>query len=231
MANFPFDLVMFDLDGTLVDSALDLSHAVNHALAGIDREPVEPEKTRTMIGGGTDMMLTKALEATGGLVDQATFARLSQRLLEHYWAHIADHTRPYPGCLDALDMLADHGCKLAVCTNKAEKPARDLIEALGMTSRFAVIYGGDTLGRERAKPRGDMLRAAMADCGVDHGVGGRGAMMGDSTFDVRAARDAGVPVVTYRHGFNDVPVEELGGDVLIDHFDELVDALHKLGAR
>ena len=223
MTNFPFDLVMFDLDGTLVDSALDLAPAVNHALAAGGRPAVSEAETRTMIGGGTDMMLSKALEATGGMVDDAEFARLSQVLLDHYWAHIADNTVPYPGCLGALDLLASKGVKLAVCTNKSEKPARELLDALGMTGRFCAIYGGDTLGRDRAKPKGDMLRAAIKDCG-----GGRAAMMGDSTYDVRAARDAGVPVVTFRYGYHDVAVEELGGDVLIDHFDELVGALEAL---
>ena len=170
------------------------------------------------------MMLEKALRATGGMVEDEEFARLSQALLDHYWAHIADNTVPYPGCLGVLDMLAEHGCKLGVCTNKAERPARKLLDALGLTQRFAAIYGGDTLGREYAKPKGDMLRAAIADCG-----GGRAVMVGDSSFDIRSARDAGIPAVALRFGYHDVPVADLGGDVLIDHFDELLGALARLG--
>lgn len=216
MTQFPFQAVLFDLDGTLVESSLDLTPAVNHALALAGREAVPETLVRTFIGGGAAVMLARALEATGGPVEEAEMARLTRELLEHYWAHIADHTVPYPGLLGALDVLAGHGCKLAVCTNKLEKPARALIDALGMTGRFTAIYGGDTLGPGRAKPAPDMLLAALADCG-----GGRAAMIGDSTYDVRAARAAGMPVVTYRYGYHDVPVDELGGDMMIDHFDAL----------
>lgn len=223
MSTFPFDIVLFDLDGTLVDSARDLAPAVNHALMVAGRPPVSESTTRTFIGGGAQMMLGKALEVTGGMVEATEFARLTQALLEHYWAHIADNTVPYPGCLGALDMLARYGCKLAVVTNKSEAPARALLDALEMTDRFAAIYGGDTLGRERAKPRPDMLHAAIADC-----AGGRAAMVGDTTFDVGAGKAAGLPVVTCRFGYHDVPVAELGGDAMIDHFDELTGVLESL---
>lgn len=228
MTDFPFDIVLFDLDGTLVDSARDLAPAVNHALQAAGRNSVSESATRTFIGGGTEMMLANALEATGGMVDDGEFARLTQVLLDHYWAHIADNTVPYPGCLGALDLLAQHGCTLAVVTNKAEVPARQLLDALGMTDRFATIYGGDTLGRERAKPLPDMLHAAIADCGANLPGKGRAAMVGDSTYDVRAAKAAGLPVVTCRFGYHDVPVAELGGDAMIDHFDELTGVLESL---
>ena len=223
MTKFPFDIVLFDLDGTLVDSARDLCPAVNHALGVIGRNAVSETATRNMIGGGTDMMLTRALEATGGLVDDATYRNLTEALLEHYWANIASNTVPFDGCLGALDLLAARGCKLAVATNKSEKPARELLDALAMTDRFDAIYGGDTLGRERAKPEPDILHAAIEECG-----GGRAVMIGDSTYDVRAARAAKVPVVTCRYGYHDVPVDELGGDAMIDHFDELASVLEAL---
>ena len=223
MSDFPFDIVLFDLDGTLVDSARDLCPAVKHALTEIGRETVSESATRNMIGGGTDMMLARALEATGGPVDEATYKRLTQALLDHYWANIATNTVPFPGCMAVLDELATLGCTLALVTNKSEKPARELLDALGMTDRFAAIYGGDTLGRERAKPLPDMLLAAIVNCG-----GGRAAMVGDSTYDVRAGKAAGVPVVACRFGYHDVPVEELGGEALIDGLDELVHPLRSL---
>ena len=223
MSDFPFDILLFDLDGTLLDTALDLAPAVNHALATAGREAVSEGATRTFIGGGTDMMLGKALEATGGPVGDAEFARLSKVLVEFYWDNIAVNTVPYPGCIATLDLLAQRGVKLAVTTNKAEKPARQLLEELGMTHRFAAIYGGDTLGRERAKPLPDMLHAAIADCG-----GGAAAMVGDSTYDVRAGKAAGLPTVGLRFGYHDVPVHDLGADVLIDHWDELIPALESV---
>jgi phosphoglycolate phosphatase len=223
MGDFPFNIVLFDLDGTLVDSNLDLAPAINHALSLEGRPRVPNAEVRQLIGGGAILMLERALERSGGPVPQDRFEQLSDALLEHYWAHIADNTVPFEGVLGALDLLAERGCKLAVCTNKAEAPARQLLDALDLTDRFAAIYGGDTLGRERAKPAPDMLHAAIADCG-----GGRAALVGDSTYDVRAARNAGLPVVTYRYGYHDVPVDELGGDIMIDHFDELVGVLADL---
>lgn len=223
MNTFPFRIVGFDLDGTLVDSALDLCPAVNHALVEAGREPVSLDTTRSLIGGGARRMLERALEVTGGPVGEAQFEMLHEVLLDHYTANIAANTLPYDGCLAALDALAAMDCQLAVVTNKAEDLARKLIAELGMTDRFASIMGGDTLGRERAKPAPDMIHETIARCG-----GGRFAMVGDSTFDVKAARNAEVAVAAFSFGYHDVPPEQLGGDVLLHHFDELVPALAKL---
>ena len=223
MASFPFDIVGFDLDGTLVDSNRDLAPALNHALARIGRPLVAPERVRDFVGGGTRMMLCRALDHTGGPLAEAEFEAVLGILLQHYEAHIADHTLPYPGCLEALDALAARGCKLAVITNKIEVYSRKLLDALGMTSRFAAILGGDTLGPGRAKPAPDMIDTAILTCG-----GGSFAMVGDSTYDVRAARNARVPVVALSFGYNDLPAAELGADAVIDHYDELIGALERL---
>ena len=228
MADFFFDIVLFDLDGTLVDSNLDLTPAVNHALAQEGRAPLSLDAVRNFIGGGTAAMLQRALEASGGMVSDERFSELSAALLDYYWAHIADHTQAFPGVVEALEALAAKGCKLAVCTNKLEKPARQLLDALDLTKHFSAIYGGDTLGHDRAKPKPDMLLAAIVDCGGGPETTKRTAMVGDSTFDVNAGKNAGLPVVALSFGYNNVPVGELGGDVLIDHFDELVEALESL---
>lgn len=223
MAYIPFRIVGFDLDGTLVDSALDLVPAVNHALRAAGRPEVSLEVTRSLIGGGARRMLERALEVTGGGVEPALFEELYTSLLEHYTANIAANTVPYPGCLDALDALEAQGVRLAVVTNKAEHLARLLLEELGLAHRFSSIMGGDTLGRERAKPAPDMIHETVARLG-----GGSFAMVGDSTFDVQAARNAGVPVVGLSFGYHDVPVQALGADALIDHYDELAAALGRL---
>ncbi len=220
MNPFPFSIVGFDLDGTLVDSALDLAPAVNHALVAAGRQPVSLDTTRSMIGGGARRMLERALEVTGGPIALQQFEDLHDLLLDHYTANIAANTVPYPGCLDALDVLTAHGCKVAVVTNKSEDLARLLLGQLGLTERFASIVGGDTLGRERAKPAPDLIHETIARCG-----GGSFAMVGDSTFDVLAARNAGVPVAALSFGYHDVPPAQLGADVLVDHFDDLVAAL------
>lgn len=223
---FPFRIIGFDLDGTLVDSALDLAPAVNHALDHAGRPRVSLETTRSLIGGGARRMLERALEVTGGAVEPAHFEDLHARLLEHYTANIAANTLPYPGCLDALDALEAQGVRLAVVTNKAENLARLLLDELDLTRRFASVMGGDTLGRERAKPAPDMIHETIVRCG-----GGSFAMVGDSTFDVMAAKNAGVPVVGLSFGYHDVPPHEMGADVLVHHFDDLAEALRGLGVN
>jgi phosphoglycolate phosphatase len=228
MSQFPFQIVGFDLDGTLVDSNRDLAPAINHALHLAGRPEISPEATRKLIGGGARRMLERALELTGGMPAGAEIELLYGALLKHYEAHIADHTVPYPGCVEALDALLDRGCRLAVITNKIEAFSRKLLDALDLTDRFELILGGDTLGPGRAKPAPDMIDNAMLLLG-DKQRGGRFAMVGDSSYDVRAAKNAEVPVVALSFGYNDLPAEELGADAVIDHYDELVGVLEELG--
>jgi len=223
MADFPFDIVGFDLDGTLLDTAWDLGHALNHALAHIGRAPVPVEEARRFIGGGTGQMLRAALAERGG-ADGVDVPALQDRLVGFYVENIARHTMLFPGGEAMLDALAARGVRLAIATNKREDLARRLFDALGLTPRFAAIIGGDTLGPGRAKPAPDMLHAMVERLG-----GGRAAFVGDTTFDVGAARAAGLPVVAVRFGFCDLPPDELGADAVIDHFDELVPVLDVLG--
>lgn len=223
MIDFPFDTIGFDLDGTLIDTAPDLCRAVNHALGTIDREPVSEDAIRQMIGGGTRAMLSRALERTGGTVDEETFQQLYDALLAFHERHTSEHSAPYPGCLAALDALEAKGCRLAVVTNKQEFLARKLLDELGLAHRFDAILGGDTLGPGRNKPAPDMLDEALRRCG-----GARFAMVGDSSFDVKAARAAEVPVVVLSGGYHDMPPETLRADAVIEHFDELVAALERL---
>src|SRR5690606_29585368 len=204
MTDFPFDTIGFDLDGTLVDTAPDLARAVNHALLHSGREPVSAETTREQIGGGTRAMLTRAFERTGGMVPDEAFNRAYDSLLAYYEGNTSEHSAPYPGLLDALDRLSLHGCKLAVVTNKMERFAVKLLAELDLDDRFYAVLGGDTLGPDRAKPKRDMIDEALARCG-----GTRFAMVGDASFDVRAAHAAEVPCVVYRPGYHDMPVEKL----------------------
>lgn len=223
MTDFPFQIVGFDLDGTLVDSLRDLAPALNHALTVTGRPQVAGEQVRAFIGGGTAMMLKRALEHTGGPLPEDEYEAAHGELLAYYEAHIADRTVFYPGCVEALETLAERGCKLAVITNKIEVFARKLLGELGMESRFDLILGGDTLGPGRAKPAPDMIDTAILTCG-----GGRFAMVGDSSYDVLAAKNARVPVVALSFGYNDRPAAELGADAVIGHYDELTGALERL---
>lgn len=214
-----FDIVGFDLDGTLLDTAGDLGAAVNHALALIGRAPVPLAAVSGLIGGGARPMLTRALALTGG-ADGIDIAPLFAQLLDHYVANIAVHTRLYPGAAEMLDALDAAGVKAAVVTNKREPMARKLFDALGLTPRFACIIGA---GRYALKPAPDALLAMAAQ--LD---GGAAAFVGDTTFDIGAARAAGMPSVAVSFGYCDAPARDLGADAVIDHFDQLIPALARL---
>lgn len=219
MAPFPFPIVGFDLDGTLLDTHRDLAEAVNHALALGGFAPVPLDHAKHLIGGGAKAMLAKAIAEQGGLPDEA-FRKLYKQMLAHYGAHCAVHTAPYPGAEDALEELHGRGVALALITNKFERFARDILARLGLIDRFRVIIGGDTLGKGRAKPAPDPLLEARARCG-----GGAMVFVGDSSYDVAAARAAGMPVVVAGYGFCDAPPHDLGGDAVIAALGELVPLL------
>ena len=222
MADFPFDVVGFDLDGTLLDTADDLGHALNHALGLVGRPTIPLSEVRGLIGGGTAQMLRNGLARTGG-IDETILPELTERLGEFYAENIARHTVFYPGAEAMLDALAAHGVKLAIATNKREALARRLFDELGLTQRFATIIGGDTLGLDRAKPQPDMLIEMVRRTGAT-----RAAFVGDTTYDIGAARAASLPVVAVSFGFCDKPPYELGADAVIDHFDALIPALKHL---
>ena len=218
----PFQIVGFDLDGTLLDTSRDLGAAVNHALARIDRAPVPLEQVSGLIGGGARLMLSRALTLTGGDagIDQEA---LFGDLLAFYEANIAVHTALYPGGAAMLDALAAAGVKIAVVTNKRQHMTDKLFAELSLTDRFACVIGAGTYP---LKPAPDALYAMVERCG-----GGRAAFVGDTTFDTGAARAAGLPSIAVSFGFCDAPPHKLGADAVIDHFDELVPALRRFAAQ
>ncbi|WP_296676686.1 HAD-IA family hydrolase [Novosphingobium sp.] len=219
MMALPFTTVGFDLDGTLLDTARDLGAALNHALCTIGRNAVPNEAIRTLIGGGSALMLRRGLSMTGG-ESGIDFNALRQVLLTYYEANIADQTKLFPGGEVMLDALAAAGLKIAVVTNKPHGLAVKLLDALGLSPRFAAIIGG---GIHPLKPAPDALHAMVAACG-----GGRAAYVGDTTFDTGAAKAAGLPSIAVSFGFNDLPARQLGADAVIDHFDALIPALSRL---
>jgi phosphoglycolate phosphatase len=219
MAGFPFDIIGFDLDGTLLDTHRDLAEAVNHALGHGGFSPVPVEHAKSLIGGGAKLMLAKAIEEQGGLAEDE-FRKLYKQMLAYYGRHCAVWTSPFPAVSDVLAGLHDRGVHLAVITNKFESFARDILTQLGLLDCFRALIGGDTLGKGLAKPAPDPILVARERCG-----GGRMAYVGDSSWDVAAARAANVPIVVAAYGYNDRPTAQLGGDAVIDSFAELVPLL------
>lgn len=213
--------IVFDLDGTLIDTAPDLARAVNHVLAGLGHPPVPAPSIRAEVSHGAKEMLRKAVKIAGATLTEADLDRLYQtELLTHYAGNIAVDSRPFPGLLAAVEALETAGARLAVCTNKWESLSRQLLSELGLAHRFSAIAGRDTF--PVMKPHPDHLLGAIRLAGGDPS---RAVMVGDSTTDVRAARAAGVPVIGVSFGYLDVPVADLGADRLIHHYDELLAAL------
>lgn len=221
MNGFPFTIVGFDLDGTLVDTAGDLTAAVNHGLSLAARAPLTEAQVRPMIGLGARHMLEQGFAATGG-VPGGDFERLYRELLRFYEANIAVHSRPFAGVIAALDRLNALGVHTAVVTNKREDMARKLLGELGLADRMATIIGGDTLGPGNAKPSPAPIVEMIDRCG-----GGRAAFVGDSIYDILAAQAAGVMSVAVSFGFLDRPARDLGADHVIDHYDALIPLLDR----
>lgn len=217
--------VVFDLDGTLVETAPDLIDALGVSLAAEGVPPLPYEQARDLIGAGARALVERGLQVAGRDLPKARVDELHRVFLDHYGAHIADRSTPYPGMIEALAELRSQSARLAVCTNKIESLARLLLDTLDLTKEFDAIVGGDTY--PVPKPDAAPLLGAIERAGGDpaHAV-----MVGDSITDVKAARAAKVPVVVMSFGYTEIPPRDLGGDVVIDHFDELGRAVARLTA-
>lgn len=216
MTDIPFDIVGFDLDGTLLDSSGDLAAAVNHALAAHGLPPHSVGEVKRYVGKGTRVMLERALRAANDY-SQANLNSLLPILMDYYDDHIMDFTCPYPGALEAIGQLREGGARIALCTNKIERFTLPLLRRLGIDSLFAAVICGDTVGR--LKPDPAPLHAMVARAG-----GGGCVFLGDTSNDIDAAKAAGIASIAVRFGFVDV-ADQLGADMVLDHFDDLVPLL------
>lgn len=223
MASLP-GTVVFDLDGTLVDTGPDLTAALNHVLGSFGRAAVPEATVKDMVGHGARKLLERGLAATGEMTPALIDAGFPI-FIDYYRANICVHSRPYPGVERALDALAAAGVTVAVCTNKPQGLTELLLAALGWTERFAAVVGADAVPER--KPHPDHLLTTIARAGGDAAAT---VYVGDSITDVDTAKAARVPVIAVSFGFPDRPVESLGADAVIDHYDELLAAICRLGA-
>ena len=218
-------LIVFDLDGTLVDSAPDLVSALNVILAREQLGPLPLEKARKFVGRGGRVLIRLGLEFQGASVSDARLEEMFAAYLAEYETRLSDETRPFPGALAALDKLAAAGHRFAILTNKFEKPAKMLLRDLGLTDRFAAIVGADTF--PMSKPDAAVLRLTIEKAGGDPT---RAVMVGDTATDVDTARNAGLPVIGLDFGYAPEKMTDLAPDRVISHFDELPDAVEALCA-
>src|ERR1700761_5852717 len=219
----PIRPLVFDLDGTLVDTAPDLVNALNFVLDREGMRPIPLASARNMIGAGARRMLERGIEADGRDVSVAELDRLTKDFVAYYGEHIAVGSRPFEGLEAALDDLAGRGFRFAVCTNKLEWLSKKLLDELGLSGRFAAICGADTFGVSKPDPA--ILQQTVARAGGELSAT---IMIGDAGPDVGVARRAGVPVIGVSFGYTEVPIAELKPDRLIGHFKDLAGAVESL---
>lgn len=215
--------IIFDLDGTLVDTAPDLLAALNAVLTRAGHRAVVPSELRHLVGFGVRSLFERAFQQTGSTVSPEELGRYSEEFLVHYRANIARHSRPFPRVPETLDLLAQGGSALGVCTNKPQALSEMLLGELKLSRHFPAIFGGGRAPYNKPDPRHvfDVIHALKGEVS-------RAIMVGDSPVDVSAARAAGIPVIAMSYGYTPTPVHELGADAILNDFAELPAAIARL---
>lgn len=214
--------VVFDLDGTLVDTAPDLMAATNHVLSLLKRRPITMAEVRSFVGRGARILIERGVAATGDAIDEASLTYYHAEFLRHYEGHTADRSEIFPGVVALLTRLGDSGIKAGVCTNKPEGLSRQLLDALDLSRLVGAIVGPDTIGI--GKPDAAPYLETVKRLGVPSK---NSILVGDSETDILTARAANVPVIAVTFGYTPKPVAEYGPDHLISHFDEVWDILKR----
>ncbi|HEX3878357.1 MAG TPA: HAD-IA family hydrolase [Bryobacteraceae bacterium] len=209
------DLLIFDLDGTLIDSKLDLAHAVNATRAHMGMEPLEFERVYSYVGNGAPVLIRRALG------EQATEAEVEEALeyfLEYYRDHALDYTKLYPGIKESLERLSAAGKRMAVLTNKPVRMSNNIVEGLGIAPNFFRVYGGNSFDFKKPNPIGVATLIGESGIGKDRTV-----MVGDSTVDIQTAVNAGIMSCGVTYGFQPETLQSPKPDLLIDRMEDLVD--------
>lgn len=219
-------LLVFDLDGTLLETAPDLVGTLNEILSEEGLLPIPLSTAKTYIGQGAKIMIESGFAANDQTIDEDAINGLFPRFLEKYETRIAQETYAFPGLLDALEKLQHEGWDFAVCTNKHERLARMLLGELGLLGRFVAITGGDTFDHKKPHPEHLLKTVELAGSTAEQSI-----MVGDSRSDIDAAKAASIPVIAVDFGYTPVPVHELGPDLIISHFDEIHEAIRTISER
>jgi phosphoglycolate phosphatase len=214
--------ILFDLDGTLVDTAPDLLASLNAVLTRVGHRPVVPSELRSMVGHGVKALFERAFRETGTAVSAGQLADYGGEFLAHYRANIARESRPFPQVPETLKRLADAGAMLGVCTNKPQELTDLLLAQLDLARHFGAVYGGGRASRSKPDPR-HVLELVEA-----LGSPARVVMVGDSTVDVTAARAAQIPVIVMTYGYTPVAAQDLGADAVADDFSALPELILRL---
>jgi len=216
-------IAVFDLDGTLADTIHDLVATLNVVLEHEGLPRLSVDEGRGMVGAGARALIERGVAAAGREIVPARLDELHRFFLAHYSEHLCERTTLFPGVVEALDRLEAAGFRLAVCTNKPESYSVGVLRGLRIAGRFAAICGRGSFPYFKPDPRHLLLTIERAG-----GDPGRAVMVGDSITDIATAKAAGVPSVAVTFGYTDIPVERLGSDLIIDHYDDLFGAVQSL---
>ena len=219
----PKPIILFDLDGTLIDSAPDLVGTLNIILKRHGRTTLTISAVKKLVGNGARALLEQGFKETGAPAENLD--ALTVEFIETYVPNCAVLSRPFSGVIETLDTFANSGYRMAVCTNKPQAPSETILTELGLMQYFEVVVGGDFFPMRKPDPQHLLGALQLMDAPENPAI-----MVGDSYNDVASARNAGMPVIVVTYGYTTTPAHELGGDILVDHFSDIVTAIARIHA-
>lgn len=216
----PLKALLFDLDGTLIDSAPDLQKAVNKLLRAHGRAPISNSQTRQFVGNGAQKLVERAFRVSGAKAPSDDLPGLTSEFLAFYDGHECDATKPYEGVIETLEACRQKNLMLTIATNKPKMPTLNILKTLGFDGYFDFVIGGDEVSHKKPDP--EMLQTTMDALGV---TAGEVLMIGDSPNDIGAAKAAGIRTIAVSYGYRKVPVSDLNADHIVDHMGDILDYL------